>query len=372
MKSWRLQPGTVRGRPDPFIFPAEHAGRTHALITIDGSQGEGGGQVLRSALALSMCLGRPLRVHNIRARRKRPGLMRQHLSAVWAAAQICGARVSGAELHSRELRFTPGTPRGGDYRFDIGTAGSTTLVLQTVLPALMMADRASRLTLIGGTHNPLAPPFDFIARAFLPLLRRMGVEVRLSLLRYGFYPAGGGIIEADIRPVQQMRPLHLTDRGGIQHYEACAVVANLPLHIARRELDVIAGALDSSMLDTETLQVDSPGPGNVVSVAVCSQNLTELFSAFGQRGVRAETVAGRVVEQVSDYRRACVPVGHYLADQLLLPCALAGNSRFVTMAPSGHTLTKIDVIGRFMEIDISCRRTSGSAWLVEIPRHGGG
>lgn len=195
------------------------------VIELDGAIG--GGQVLRSGVSLSMVTGRTLLIRNIRARRSRPGLMRQHLTAVLAAAQVCGARVEGAELGSQTLRFAPGPIQGGDYRFAIGTAGSCTLVLQALLPALLRAPGASRVTLCGGTHNPLAPPVDFLQRAWLPLLRRMGARVELTLLRHGFVPAGGGELQAFIQP-GELAPLHLMQCGTLLQARATTLSAGLP------------------------------------------------------------------------------------------------------------------------------------------------
>ena len=207
-------------------------------ITIDGSEGEGGGQILRTALALSLVTGRPFRIDGIRAGRKKPGLMRQHLTAVHAATAVSGARVSGADLGSRALSFEPGQVRGGDYRLAVGTAGSATLVLQTVLPALLFAREPSRLTLEGGTHNPIAPPFDFLARTFLPILRRMGASVDARLETYGFYPAGGGRFTVAIEPCTTLGRLSLLERGDTRVH-ARALVASLSENIAKRELSIV-------------------------------------------------------------------------------------------------------------------------------------
>ncbi|HUK89269.1 MAG TPA: RNA 3'-terminal phosphate cyclase, partial [Blastocatellia bacterium] len=183
------------------------------MIVIDGSFGEGGGQILRSSLALALVTGQAFRITNIRAGRKNPGLLRQHLTAVSAATEVGEADVTGASIGSKELSFSPTRIKPGKYSFAVGTAGSTTLVLQTVLPALAIAGEASTITLEGGTHNPFAPPFDFLVKAFLPLLNRMGSDVSCSLLRYGFYPAGGGKMEVCIGPANQLRPIDLTERG---------------------------------------------------------------------------------------------------------------------------------------------------------------
>ena len=196
------------------------------MIEIDGSLGEGGGQVLRTSLALSMVTGQPVTLTNIRAGRAKPGLMRQHLACVQAATRICSAQNHGAELGSRALRFEPGTVQPGHYRFDVGSAGSCLLVLQTVLPPLLLALQPSQLTLTGGTHNPMAPPFHFIDRSFVPLLRHMGAEVQLTLRRHGFYPAGGGEVEAVIHPsTTGLRPLVLEERGDVQDGPAEALCA---------------------------------------------------------------------------------------------------------------------------------------------------
>ncbi len=326
------------------------------LLHIDGSQGEGGGQVLRTALALSLCLGRPFRMVNIRAGRKKPGLRPQHLTAVRAAAEIGRAKVEGDQPASQELCFQPGKLTPGKYQFTMLTAGSTILVLQTILPVLLTAQGPSRLVLEGGTHNPMAPPFDFLVHAFLPLLTRMGAKVKTQLLQYGFYPAGGGRIRVDIDPVGTLKPLDLTGRGRLRGIEARAIVSRLPEHIALRELDVIARELDLGK-DCLSMQVETGAnsPGNVVWVAVHSEYVTEVFTGFGRRGVPAEAVADEVVQETRRYLQAGnVAAAEYLADQLLLPLALAGKGSFTTVEPSRHTLTNIEVIRQFTGCRFRC------------------
>ena len=185
------------------------------MLVIDGAMGEGGGQILRSALALSLCLNKPFRITNIRANRDKPGLRPQHLVAVQAAAKIADAKVDGATKSSQLLEFIPGSIKPGEYSFDIGTAGSTTLVLQTILPALLTAAQPSTIQLHGGTHNPLAPPFDFFQQAFVPLLNRMGPRIKTHLQRPGFYPVGGGIVAVTIEPVAKLQPLKIVERGAL-------------------------------------------------------------------------------------------------------------------------------------------------------------
>ena len=209
------------------------------MLTIDGSFGEGGGQILRTALALSLVTGKPFRIENIRAGRKTPGLLRQHLTAVSAAAAIGQADVEGAAIGSRAVAFSPTALKSGEYSFAVGTAGSTTLVLQTVLPALLMGEGQSKLTLEGGTHNPFAPPFDFLVRSFLQLMNRMGPRVTAELERPGFYPAGGGKFSVTIEPATPLARLDLLTRGDLVARRAKAMIANLPRNVAAREMAVI-------------------------------------------------------------------------------------------------------------------------------------
>ena len=325
------------------------------MLTIDGSQGEGGGQILRTALALSLVTGTPFRIDKIRARRARPGLLRQHLTAVSAAVAVGGAEVEGATLGSPSLVFRPGAVKPGEYRFAIGTAGSTGLVVQTVLPALLTAAAPSTLTLEGGTHNPAAPPFDFLARAFLPLIGRMGPRVDAALDRPGFYPAGGGRCTFRVTPVPRLAPLTLLERGALARRRARALVARLPRQIADRELAVVRSRLGWSGEELEAVVVDGAarGPGNVLLLELESEHVTELFSGFGQRGVRAEAVAEQAVTEARRYLAAGVPVGPHLADQLLLPLALAGRGAFRTVELSSHSRANLDVIRAFSPIRIA-------------------
>jgi RNA 3'-terminal phosphate cyclase (ATP) len=341
------------------------------LITIDGSMGEGGGQILRSCLSLALCTGRPVRITNIRKARKRPGLARQHLVAVKAAARVGRGHVEGAALGSRELTFVPSAVEAGDYAFSIGSAGSTGLVLQTILPALLTAAGPSRLRLEGGTHNPLAPSFDFIDLAFAPLIRRMGPRVALRLERPGFYPRGGGVVHVDIETVEHLRPFELLERGPVLELGATAMVANLPMHIAQRELQVIGDALQLAPESLAARRIEGAvGPGNAVTVVVRSERVTEVFSGFGTRGVPAERIAGAVVDEVQRYLAADVAVGVHLADQLLLPLALAGGGCYSTLSPSRHATTNIQVIERFLGVRVQVGQTDRGAWQIALVRVG--
>jgi RNA 3'-terminal phosphate cyclase (ATP) len=336
------------------------------MITIDGSYGEGGGQILRSSLALSLVTGRPFRIDNIRAGRKKPGLMRQHLTAVNAAAQIGSAAVEGNAIGSKRFSFHPQTIKAGDYCFAVGTAGSCTLVLQTILPALIVADGTSKVILEGGTHNPFAPPFDFLKQSFLGVLNRMGPQVQVDLQKPGFYPAGGGRFKVAVQPAA-LKPLDLVERGAIQHTSARAMVANLPAEIARRELNVVRKKLGWDQNCLQTVEVnESNGPGNILSIAVESEQITEVFTGFGERGVSAENVAKKAVLQVQAYLEADVPVGRYLADQLLILMALAGRGRFRTTTPSRHTITNKDIIRKFLDIQIDAKQVGPLQWEIIV------
>ena len=334
------------------------------MIRIDGSKGEGGGQVLRTSLALSLVTGAPFRMEHIRAGRSKPGLLRQHLTAVKAAAAVGGAEVEGAELNSQTLTFRPGRVKTGDYHFAVGTAGSATLVLQTVLPALLSASGPSSLRLEGGTHNPAAPPFDFLAQAYLPLVRRMGPGVEATLERPGFFPAGGGCFRVDVRPAPLV-PLHLLERGEVKRRCATAMFARIPFDVAQRELATVGRCLDWGPEERRVLELkNSVGPGNALCLEVESEHVTEVFTAFGERGVRAETVAEHVAREARLYLEAGVPVGPHLCDQLLLLLALARGGSFRTLPLEGHALTQLDTFAHFMDLNISV--TEVSAGVREV------
>jgi len=335
-------------------------------ITIDGSAGEGGGQILRTALSLSLVTGTPFRIERIRAARKKPGLLRQHLTAVGAAAELGRATVDGAALGSASLSFAPRKVRPGEYRFAVGTAGSTTLVFQTVLPALMTAGGPSRLTLEGGTHNPWAPPFDFLDKAFLPIIRRMGPQVEVTLSRHGFYPAGGGQFTVGIKPAAALGRIDLLQRGQLVRCSARAVVSRLPLAIARREIKTVQDHLGLADDCVAAETVDSHGPGNCVTIEIQSEKITELFAGFGQKGVPAEKVAAGVAEEARQYLAAGVPVGQHLADQLLIPMVLAGGGSFRTLAPSNHTKTNLEVLRQFVDVEIRTEQLSPEVWQITL------
>lgn len=338
------------------------------MITIDGAYGEGGGQILRTALALAMVTQQPLRLTNIRARRKKPGLLRQHLTAVQVAAEVAQAEVVGASIGAQQLTFIPGQIQAGTFACRIGTAGSTMLVLQTVLPALLYAPGPSTLWLEGGTHNPFAPPFDFLERAFLPLLQRMGARVEAVLEQPGFYPAGGGKCRVTITPAS-LTPVDLRERGDIRARHARAMVAHLPRHIAEREIAVIRQKMSWPQEWLEVVEINhSPGPGNIVTIDLVSDHVTEVCTGFGQRGVPAEAVAAHVVQAAQRYLASSAAVGVHLADQLLLPLALAGSGVFSTLPLSQHATTNIHIIKQFLPVEIDATECEPRLWMVRVYR----
>ena len=336
------------------------------MITIDGSHNEGGGQILRTALTLSLATRTAFCIEKIRAGRKRPGLLRQHLTAVEAARRIGAADVHGAEINSQELTFVPQDVIPGDYHFSIGTAGSTTLVLQTVLPVLMLESKPSSLTLEGGTHNPAAPPYDFVERVYVPLLNRLGAQVRTELIMAGFFPAGGGKLRVAIEPPSELRSLELSGRGEIRRRSARAIVANLPLSIAERELAVVEKKLGWEGSNMTAEIVSSHGPGNIVLLELDCANVTEIFTGFGERNVRAELVADRAVNETRRYLAASVAVGEHLADQLLVPMALIQGGAFTTLPLSRHSQTNIDTIGKFLPAKIRVCTENNRSCMVEV------
>lgn len=345
--------------------------RDDTVVEIDGSLGEGGGQVLRTSLALAGLTGKKLHLRNIRAGRSKPGLLRQHLTALEAAAEVTGAKVEGAALRSTELWFEPGTPRGGDYRFSVGTAGSANLVCQTVLPLLLFAEGGSAVTFEGGTHNDKAPTWDDMDRVFFPLLRRMGVETLSTWIdRHGFYPAGGGRFQVVVEPWKEKKPLRLEEVSPPVQLRAWALVANIPKHVAARELRTLRELLPLEKNDCAPREVESPGPGNVAQVLVVGDEhhgAPELFTAFGAPRKPAEDVAAEVAARVHEHLAREVPVGPHLADQLLLPMALGAGGSFVTGPLSLHTKTNIEVIGQFLDRPIHVRSDAQrSRYRVEL------
>lgn len=338
------------------------------MITLDGSRGEGGGQILRTALSLSMITGQPFTIKNIRAGRPKPGLMRQHMAAVTAAEAISNATVDGADIGSKELIFKPSAIKGGTYSFSIGSAGSCTLVFQTVFPALIHADTQTTLHLEGGTHNPFAPPYDFLCMSFLPILARMGVNVVPSILNHGFFPAGGGRISFVVNTCAKIQTIDILERGKSVSKKGSALIANLPHTIALRECSEIAKGLNWPLDSCKPVVLDrtTHGFGNVVCIEMHYEHCSELITECGDKGVPAERVAEKAVINARKYLASGAPVGEHLADQLMIPFALAGSGSYCTMPLTLHSQTNIETIRMFTGCAIETKETDNKNIIVSF------
>lgn len=354
------------------------------ILTLDGAHGEGGGQILRTALSLSAITTRPFRLTNIRAGRRNPGLLPQHLSAVRATAVITGAVLSGDRLGSTELRFAPShLPRPGSYLFDVaemaehGSAGSVTLILQTLLIPLTMADGPSTLVLRGGTHVEWSPPFDDLVNSYFPLLQRMGYHIDAALRRWGWYPVGGGEVVCEIaagpsdRSISSRSPIELVSRGYLQRITGRAVAANLPAHIPQRMADRVRDSLEELgvPVDIQLQRVTAACPGAGIFLVAEYKELPTSFSAYGRPGKPSEKVADEAVAAFRTHHASEAAVELHLADQLLLPLALAaGASAFTVARPTGHLMTNAWTIGQFEIAHISIE--DGPPCRVRVEPHG--
>ncbi|WP_440903047.1 RNA 3'-terminal phosphate cyclase [Catenovulum sp. SX2] len=342
-----------------------------SFIQIDGAQGEGGGQVLRTALTLSAITKQPFELCNIRANRQKPGLLRQHLTSVLAAQQVCNAEVEGAELGSQKIVFTPNTITAGEFEFSIGTAGSTVLVCQTILPILALAETGSVIKFEGGTHNGMSPSLCFLQQSYLPLLRKMGVQSAVTEGKYGFYPAGGGSWKLEITPAKKWQQLHLNEQANLpqQHLESGQIkvlLSSLPNNIAEREITTAKKYLNWPDAQAQIKQVRANGPGNSFQISLLSKNHNSVFEVIGELRVSAEQVAKRCAGRVKKFIQANAAVEEHLADQLLLPMALAGGGCFTTTKPSLHTQTNIKVIQQFVNIDIQVNQIDELLWEITL------
>ncbi|TDU81440.1 RNA 3'-terminal phosphate cyclase (ATP) [Prosthecobacter fusiformis] len=335
------------------------------MIQISGESG--GGQLLRSALSLSMVTGQPFRMTNIRGKRPKPGLMRQHLTCVKAAAEVCDAAVDGAELGSVELVFAPARVRAGDYAFSIGSGGSTTLVFQTLLPALLMTDGPSTLRIEGGTHNPMAPPFEFIAQCFLPQLHGLGVKVSVALEKHGFMQAGGGVLTAVVSPIKKLQKLKLLERGELLENFGRVIHAHLHREIAEREIATASALLEWPQDRMELRYAnDSTGPGNALLLGVRFANVCEISTGIAQVGKSSESVATGAAKGLRSYLASSAPVGVHLADQLLLPMALAGGGKFATLSISNHSRTNMALIEKFLPVRFEVEEADAGVKCVTV------
>ncbi|MCS6850054.1 MAG: RNA 3'-terminal phosphate cyclase [Gemmataceae bacterium] len=340
-------------------------------VELDGGLGEGGGQILRTALTLSLLTGRGFHLTNIRAGRAKPGLQPQHLTCVHAAAAIAQGKTQGAVLGSSELIFEPGAIQAGTYHFAVGTAGATGLVLHTVaLPLALGVSTASDVTLSGGTHVRASPSFHFNDITWRAYLQAMGVMLRQQLVRPGFYPRGGGVVRVRIEPSVGLRPLQLRERGPIRSAGGFSAVAGLPSSIAQRQARRAVNRLRQAGLEAHIREETWPnGPGTVLAIQLDTEPAPTLFVGLGERGKPAERVADEAADQALAYARAApAAVDPYSADQLVLPLALAnGPSSFTVSEVTSHLRTNVEVVRRFLDRTICCEGDIGQPGEVVIP-----
>jgi RNA 3'-terminal phosphate cyclase (ATP) len=338
-------------------------------VRIDGSHGEGGGQVVRTALALSAVLGRPVEIANIRAGRRNPGLQAQHLTGVRALAEICRAGVRGAAPGSTELRFDPGPLQGGSYRFHVGTAGAISLVLQTILVPLAYAAGEASVGIAGGTHVPWSPPIHHVTEVLGPALAEFGLASSVELLAWGFYPRGGGEVRCRSRPAAGLRGWRAEARGSLRRAYGWSVVANLPRDIAARQRRRARQLLADRLADPaiEVLEVAAASPGTALILIVEGERARAGFSALGEKGKPAERVAEEACAPLLAFAESEAACDPHLADQLVLPAALAvGESAYSTSAVTSHLLTSAWVVNQFLPGAAAIEGELGGAGSVRV------
>jgi RNA 3'-terminal phosphate cyclase (ATP) len=343
------------------------------MIEIDGSYGEGGGQILRTALSLSCLLKKPFRIFNIRKGRKKQGLMPQHLTSVRSAQLLSGAEVIGDQKGSTELLFSPKEVKGGDFFFDIGTAGSTSLVLQTLIPSLVFLRQKTTITLKGGTHTPFSPSFHYLVEVFTPFLKRMGIKIQLTIESYGFYPKGGGKVRADMFPVEEIKPLRIMERGKFLRLIGYSGVGNLPLSIAERQRNAMIEKIYSQIkdlkcpVDMELLDVSTPGQGTFIFLLSESENSIAGFTSLGERGKRAEAVGEDVATEFLRYYSTDAALDSHISDQIVLYLSICKEeSVFTTSCITQHLMTNLWVIGLFHKYKYSVEGEIGKPGIVRI------
>ncbi|HLO84635.1 MAG TPA: RNA 3'-terminal phosphate cyclase [Nostocaceae cyanobacterium] len=327
------------------------------MLEIDGSYGEGGGQVLRSSLSLAVITGTPIRLVNIRARRDNPGIAAQHLTSIRAAAQICQAQVTGDALGSKYLEFIPGSSvKTGNYTFDVreilptGSAGAVTLILQTILLPLALASGDSKITLKGGTHVNYSPTFTYIQEVYLPILNQMGIKSKIQLNSWGWYPQGRGEVEIEINGNCHLKGINLLERGNLKQVQGLAVATNLPAHISQRMANRAGNVLREEGLKVhiQTLRARGLTAGAGIFLTAKYEYSVASFFGLGRVGIAAEKVADFACEQLLNFHYTNAPIDEHLADQLLLPAALAaGESHYRVSDVTGHLTTNGAVIEKF-------------------------
>ncbi|MFQ6092032.1 MAG: RNA 3'-terminal phosphate cyclase [bacterium] len=341
------------------------------MVELDGKYGEGGGQIVRTALALSSILKVPVRVSNIRANRKKPGLKPQHVTCVQALTAITDAVVEGAKVNSMELVFEPRTHRSGVFSFNVGdvksSAGSVTLILQALLPALLFGSEKSHVTIRGGTHVEWSPPAHYIMHVFLPTLRRMGANVNLSLDRWGWYPKGKGEVTVDVEPLQELTPIHLDRRGDPKAIRGLSVSSKLPMTVPKRQRRRADLLLREAGYDSHIKMLDAPAScaGTIFFLWIEFEESWVGFNTLGRRGRPAEEVAESTVRQFLEFMDTGSAIDEHLADQLVIYMALAkGPSSFTTSRITQHLLTCIWVVEQFLPVKFQVEGNEGEVGRV--------
>ncbi len=337
------------------------------FIIIDGSQGEGGGQILRSSLSLSVLLLKPFEMINIRANRPNPGIQAQHLKAIEASALISNAITEGASLKSSKLRFIPREIKAGNFKFNIGTAGSTSLVLQTLYLPLSFAPATSVISIIGGTHVPWSPTFDYLKNCWLYFMEKIGFKISVDLKRAGFYPHGGGEVKAIINPITEIKPLNIIDRGKLLKIEIYSAHSNLTDEVAKRQAKTAEKILKNyAEVEIVIDELESYSKNTTIAITGIFENTVCCYTNLGEKGKRAEIVAEEACEKFLNFLSSDSALDEYIADQILLPLSIANDvSEFTVLKITNHIRTNMETIKNFLDVDFEIKEF-GKSFKIKV------